>query len=51
MKIFVGLASIYSSDGTKDQCGDLGCKTTEEFVTEFSAAEFKLQPGGTSEVL
>ncbi|MBK7441795.1 MAG: peptidylprolyl isomerase [Chitinophagales bacterium] len=48
---FCSLASIYSSDGTKDQCGDLGCKTREEFVTEFSAAAFKLQPGEISEVI
>jgi peptidyl-prolyl cis-trans isomerase SurA len=48
---FCNLASIYSMDGTKDACGDLGCKTREEFVTEFSAAAFKLKDGEISEVV
>jgi len=48
---FCNLASIYSMDGTKDLCGDLGCKTREEFVTEFSAAAFKLKDGEISEVI
>lgn len=48
---FCSLASIYSMDGTKDQCGDLGCQTRETYVTEFSAAAFKLQAGEISEVV
>lgn len=48
---FCVLAGIYSQDpGSKDNCGDLGCTTRETFVTEFSAAAFKLKPGETSEV-
>jgi peptidyl-prolyl cis-trans isomerase SurA len=48
---FCALASIYSMDGSKDNCGDLGCKTRNTFVTSFSAAAFKLQPGEISEVV
>lgn len=48
---FCKLASIYSGDGSKDNCGDLGCQTRETFVTEFSAAAFRLQPGEYSEVV
>lgn len=48
---FCKLASIYSGDGSKDNCGDLGCQTRETFVTEFSAAAFRLQPGEISEVV
>lgn len=48
---FCVLAGIYSQDpGSKDNCGDLGCTTRETFVTDFSAAAFKLKPGETSEV-
>ncbi len=49
---FCKLASIYSQDpGTKDNCGDLGCKTRETYVTAFSAAAFKLKPGEISDVV
>ena len=48
---FCKLASIYSIDGTKDECGDLGCSPREKYVTEFSAAAFKLKPGEISEVV
>lgn len=48
---FCKLASIYSGDGSKDNCGDLGCQTRETFVTEFSAAAFRLQPGEISDVV
>lgn len=47
---FCKLAGIYSGDGTKDLCGDLGCQTRETFVTEFSASAFRLQPGEISEI-
>ncbi len=48
---FCVLAGIYSQDpGSKDNCGDLGCTTRETYVTDFSAAAFKLKPGETSEV-
>ncbi len=46
---FCALADIYSGD--KTPCGDLGCSTRETFVTEFSAAAFKLKPGEISEVV
>ncbi len=48
---FCLLAELYSKDGSKDNCGDLGCQTRETFVTEFSAAAFKLQPGEISEIV
>lgn len=49
---FCLLASIYSQDpSNKDNCGDLGCQTRETYVTDFSAAAFKLKPGEISEVV
>ncbi len=45
---FCQLASFYALD---DNCGDLGCQTRETFVTDFSAAAFKLKPGEISEVV
>lgn len=45
---FCKMASLYAMD---DNCGDLECKTRETFVTEFSAAAFKLKPGEISEVV
>ncbi|HRF76065.1 MAG TPA: peptidylprolyl isomerase [Chitinophagales bacterium] len=48
---FCSLASIYSGDGSKDDCGFLGCEPREKYVTEFSAAAFKLQPGEISEIV
>lgn len=48
---FCLLAGAYSKDGSKDKCGDLGCQTRETFVTEFSAAAFKLQPGEISDIV
>ncbi len=45
-------SSIYSQDpGSKDNCGDLGCQGRELFVTDFSAAAFKLKPGEISEIV
>ncbi|MFI5171502.1 MAG: peptidylprolyl isomerase [Chitinophagales bacterium] len=48
---FCKLAGIYSTDASKDNCGDLGCMTRESFVTEFSAEAFKLKPGELSELV
>lgn len=48
---FCLLAGIYSQDGSKEDCGNLGCQTRETFVTEFSAAAFKLQPGEISDIV
>lgn len=48
---FCTLAGIYGMDGTKDDCGNLGCQTRNTFVRDFSAAAFKLQPGEISDVV
>lgn len=48
---FCKLAAIYSGDGSKDNCGSLGCATRDTYVTDFSAAAFRLQPGEISEVV
>ncbi|HNE46074.1 MAG TPA: peptidylprolyl isomerase [Chitinophagales bacterium] len=48
---FCKLASLYSGDGSKDNCGNLGCATRDTYVTEFSAAAFRLQPGEISDVV
>ena len=45
---FCTMASFYAMD---DNCGDLGCAPREKYVTEFSAAAFKLKPGEISEVV
>ncbi|MBK8684286.1 MAG: peptidylprolyl isomerase [Bacteroidetes bacterium] len=38
------MAGIYSEDpGTRDNGGDLGVNSRDEFVPEFSAAAFRLQ--------
>ncbi|MEZ5012961.1 MAG: peptidylprolyl isomerase [Chitinophagales bacterium] len=46
---FCKLVDLYSLE--KDNCGYLGCNTRETYVTEFSAAAFRLKPGEISEVV
>lgn len=48
---FAKLAQEFSTDGSRDQGGDLGWFPKEKMVAEFSNAAFALQPGQVSELV
>jgi len=50
-KSFEAMAGLYSADGSRDEGGDLGLHVRGDFVSEFSAAAWRLQPGQVSGIV
>ena len=48
---FAGLARKYSDDGSAFEGGELGWTSRGQFVPEFEAAAFQLEPGGRSDIV